>query len=259
MFDRLRKLARELVEAALVDPTRKPAPAGPAAPSPAPRREAAPVVVYVEWDSPGKADIEKLLGARGISFKLLPVDHDEATQSWLEATVKRDPPVVFIGPDAIGGLEELKRLDAAGELVRRVFGPGAAATPREPAQPSPPVPAAEPAPAALVQIFGSDSDQWTGRCKILFEQRGVAFQFVDLDDARHAGERERLVEKTRGSVMPYVFVRGGFIGGWNELDELDRLGKLDELLDPSAASSGRSPIKIEIAERPEQSGRDRPS
>jgi len=245
MFDRIKKLARELIEAALVDPTHKPA--APQAAAPASPRETAPVTVYVEWDSPGRAEIEKLLGARGISFKMLAVDRDEVARSWLATTVKRDPPVVFIGPDPVGGLAELKRLDASGELLERVRGTASKA------------PAPVPAPAAAVQIFGSEHDQWTGRCKILFEQRGVSFELCDLDDARHAGERERLAASTRHNVLPYVFVRGQFIGGWNELDELDRLGKLDELLDPAAASSNRSSIKIEIAARPEQSDPDRRS
>src|SRR5205807_9274611 len=131
------------------------------------------------------------------------------------------------------------RLDASGELGRRVRGEAA----------PPAAPAAAVAPPSSAQIFGSDADQWTGRCKILFEQRGVAFEFVDVDDPRQAGVRERLAGQTRRSVLPYVFVRGQFIGGWNELDELDRLGKLDELLDPAAASA-RSPVKVVVAERP---------
>ena len=89
MFDRVKRLARELMEAALVDPTKKPpAATTPTQPTPPARtRELAPVTVYVEWDSPGKADIEKHLCARGIAYKLLPIDKDEATQSWLRATI----------------------------------------------------------------------------------------------------------------------------------------------------------------------------
>ena len=249
------RLGFELYEAAVESPlapapTRAPSAAAPAAPTrAAAAREAAPVVLYVEWDSPGKDEMERILKTRGLKYKVLPIDHDEATRSFLENAVKREPPVLFIGGDPIGGLQELKALDASGDLVRRVSGE------LPPPAPTPPPPAAAGPlgnPERPAQVYGSRNDQWTGRCTILLEQRKVDFEFVDLDQAKPPGLRERLTAETSHNMMPYVFVRGKFVGGWNELDELDRLGQLDELLAGSDASapSGRPRIRVVAAERP---------
>jgi hypothetical protein len=45
---------------------------------------------------------------------------------------KREPPVLFIGADPIGGLDELKGLAASGDLGRRVFGETDGGTPAAP-------------------------------------------------------------------------------------------------------------------------------
>jgi len=87
--------------------------------------EAAPVSLYVTWDSVGRHEMEALLKLHGIPHKVLPVDRDEVQRNFLKRVARREPPVVFIGPDPVGGLEELKDLAASGDLRRRVFGDGA--------------------------------------------------------------------------------------------------------------------------------------
>ncbi len=110
-----------------IRPDESAAPATPPAPTPVvPRkREPAPVMIYVEWDSPGVAEMEALLAERKIPYRLLPIDHDEATQSWLTSQ-RQVPPALFIAGDAVGGLEALRKLASSGELARRVFGVGGA-------------------------------------------------------------------------------------------------------------------------------------
>ncbi len=93
------------------------------APAAAPRkREPAPVSMYVEWDSPGRDAVEQILKANGIAYKVLAVDHDEPTKTFVRQFAKRDPPALFIAADAVGWLDELKALDASGEIKKRVFG-----------------------------------------------------------------------------------------------------------------------------------------
>jgi glutaredoxin len=205
----------------------------------------APVMVYLEWDSPGRADIEKLLLARGAKYRLLPIDRDEATRSWLSATVKHEPPVVFIGGDLVGGLAELRKLDASGELARRLHGqaaPQAAAAPRPLGDPTKPA-----------QVYGRPSDPWTGRVTDLLGTKSAAYELVDLDDPRHTGLSDRLVQETRRNQAPYVYVRGRYIGGFNAIDELERLGQLDDLLAgraPEPEAAGRPRVVIETSARP---------
>lgn len=102
----------------------QPAPAPKTAAAVASRRarEPAPVMVYVEWDSPRRDEVVALLTQRKIPFRLLEIDRDEATRAFVKQTARRGPPVVFIATDVIGWYDELIALDASGELGRRVFG-----------------------------------------------------------------------------------------------------------------------------------------
>ena len=115
----IRNFIRRKLEAALGSPA--PSTVPPPAPAPKPR-EPAPVMLYVEWDSPDRDAVEALLTAAGVPYKRLDVDRDEATKTFLEQVAKRPPPVMFIATDVIGWLDELKALEASGELTRRVFG-----------------------------------------------------------------------------------------------------------------------------------------
>ena len=57
--------------------------------------------------------------------------------------------------------------------------------------------------------------------------------------------------------VPYVYVRGQFVGGYDGLDEIDRLGQLDEMLkseEERAASAGKSRIRVQIAPRTGEQG-----
>jgi len=114
------RLARRAADVAddLLGPgtTRTPPPAPPPKP-----REPAPVFLYVEWDSPGREKMEALLRERGIAYKLFSIDGDEATQAFVARFRKQGAPLLFIGGDPVGGLEELERLSEE-ELRRRVFG-----------------------------------------------------------------------------------------------------------------------------------------
>jgi len=59
-----------------------------------------------------------LLGRRGIAFEEIDVTSDAAARQWLvSATGRRTVPQVFVGERTIGGYEELRALDEAGELA----------------------------------------------------------------------------------------------------------------------------------------------
>ena len=89
------------------------------APAPPPRAPA-PVFLYVEWDSPGRAQMEAHLRERNIPYKLLEIDHDEPMQEFVARSKIGKPPALFIAGDPVGGLDELKALPDD-ELRRRVF------------------------------------------------------------------------------------------------------------------------------------------
>ena len=141
----------------------------------------------------------------------------------------------------------------AGKLAGYVSAPEPA--PPVAAAPRPPAVALDQAPlgnpAVAVQVFGKAGDLWTGRATRLFEERGVACQYVDLDAGTELRLSERLTAQTRRTEPPWIFLRGEHIGGFHELDEIDRLGQLEtRLLPPSErARDPRGRTRIVIAGR----------
>ncbi|HEU0198610.1 MAG TPA: glutaredoxin 3 [Nevskiaceae bacterium] len=62
----------------------------------------------------------------------------------------------------------------------------------------------------------------------LLTQKGVAFEEirVDLDPA----QRRVMMQRSGRHTVPQIFIDGQSVGGFDELDTLDRHGKLDALL-----------------------------
>jgi glutaredoxin len=91
------------------------------------KREAAPVMIYLEKDRNARElqKIKDVLAAHGIVPKLLDVAGDDATMAFVvrEAKCESDMlPIVFVGGQPIGTFRDLVAFDARGELRRAVFG-----------------------------------------------------------------------------------------------------------------------------------------
>ena len=136
--------------------------------------------------------------------------------------------------------------------------------PQSVSSPTPPPPAAASAapveaapmgfgnPAIKAQIFGKRSCPWTGRAISLLERHKVDFDFVDLEEPEHEAKQVKLTQETRQNTVPYVYLRGKFIGGFNALSEVDRLGQLEVAL-MSKEELTRAPAHlraVEIVPRP---------
>jgi glutaredoxin 3 len=77
--------------------------------------------------------------------------------------------------------------------------------------------------------------RWCGFCvraKALLEQKGVPYEEISLDD--DPAFRRHLLDLTGGWTVPQILLDGRPIGGYVELRELDRSGRLDELLERAA-------------------------
>lgn len=79
-----------------------------------------------------------------------------------------------------------------------------------------------------VTIYGNNSCPFCGAARMLLTKKGVEFDdvLVNADPAKRAEMQER---SGRTSV-PQIFIGETHVGGFDELDELDRSGQLDEML-----------------------------
>lgn len=111
--------------------------------------------------------------------------------------------------------------------------------------------------AVPAQVYGRRTDMWCGRATRLFQDRGIDARFIDLDDPEHRSLEMRLVRDTKQYELPWVFLRGEFIGGYNALDELARLGHLEERILPPGdrPAAVKRRIKILAPEAPSEKPR----
>lgn len=122
----------------------------------------------------------------------------------------------------------------------------------------------KPAPAAPVaqvglgnpnlpaQIYGKNSCPWTGRAMTVLEKLKVDYDFIDLEQQEHEKFAPLLATETHQNTVPYIYLRGRFIGGYNALAEIERLGQLEvAMMSPEELAKAPAHVKrIEIVARP---------
>ncbi len=118
---------------------------------------------------------------------------------------------------------------------------------------------AAPAPAAhgfgdprvKAQIFGKKRDPWTGRAITVLERNKVDFDLVDVEEPEHEDKLVPLANETKQHTVPYVVLRGQFIGGYNALAEIERLGQLEfALMTADERAKVPAHARFEIVPRP---------
>jgi glutaredoxin len=85
-------------------------------------------------------------------------------------------------------------------------------------------------PSIKAQIYGRRSCAWTGRAITVLERHKVDHDFIDLDDPEHEPLLVRLTSETKQHTVPFIYLRGHFVGGYNALAEIERLGQLEAAL-----------------------------
>jgi glutaredoxin 3 len=60
--------------------------------------------------------------------------------------------------------------------------------------------------------------------------RGKGVEFREIDVSRDDTERDELIQRTGCRTVPQIFIGTQFIGGFDELSDLDQQGRLDPLL-----------------------------
>jgi glutaredoxin len=155
--------------------------------------------------------------------------------------------------DELGGkvrdrLSEKLEAFKAPTAAKPAAAPVAASASPRPAVKPPPVGLGDPGRPA--QVFGRRSCPWSGRVLALLESNRIEHSYFDLDTYGGESVLRELKLETKQDTVPYVFVRGRFIGGYNALDEIQRLGQLEYLV-LSEADRARHPLhgRIEVAPR----------
>ena len=177
-------------------------------------------------------------------------------RDYLQERVAMDPRYVAARKRIAGWLgRSFESRDEAAAKAARVEAKKAAAAAPTPAPKAKPGAGAGGAgfgdPGVKAQIFGKKSCPWSGRAITLLERHKVDFDFVDLEEPEHEGKAIGLANETRQHTVPYVYLRGHFVGGFNALAEVERLGQLEVALmtaDERAALPANQ--RIEIVARP---------
>lgn len=107
-------------------------------------------------------------------------------------------------------------------------------------------------PAVKAQIFGKKSCPWSGRAITLLEKHKVDYDWVDLEEPENEQKLAPLMTETKQNTVPFIYLRGQFIGGFNSLSEVERLGQL-ELALMSKEERANAPAhlrSVEIVARP---------
>ncbi len=79
-----------------------------------------------------------------------------------------------------------------------------------------------------IQIYTKHVCPYCDRAKALLDRKGVRYEEIDAegDDALRAW----LVEASGQRTVPQIFVDGRPLGGFSDIDALDRRGELDPIL-----------------------------
>ena len=82
--------------------------------------------------------------------------------------------------------------------------------------------------SASVLIYLTEWCPFCQRAKALLKKKNVNFTEVDVDDRPEL--RSWLVSSSGQRTVPQVFINGQPVGGYTDLEKIDRQGKLDALL-----------------------------
>lgn len=82
--------------------------------------------------------------------------------------------------------------------------------------------------APHVVMYVTDWCPYCARAQSLLEEKGVAFETIDVESVD--GAREQMVARGGGRTVPQIFVGDRAVGGCDELYALEAAGALDPIL-----------------------------
>ena len=79
-----------------------------------------------------------------------------------------------------------------------------------------------------VLMYSSSTCGHCGAARMLLTKKGVGFEDILIDN--DSQKRAEMLARTNRISVPQIFVRDTHVGGFDELNALDRSGELDTLL-----------------------------
>ncbi|HET9145865.1 MAG TPA: glutaredoxin 3 [Sphingomicrobium sp.] len=80
-----------------------------------------------------------------------------------------------------------------------------------------------------IEIYTKAFCPYCWRAKALLEAKGIEYSEISVD---YGGElREQMIQRANGrTTVPQIFIREHHVGGCDDLHELERNGRLDDLI-----------------------------
>jgi glutaredoxin 3 len=79
-----------------------------------------------------------------------------------------------------------------------------------------------------VEVYGTEFCSYCAAARLLLKRKGVAYEDIVVSGNREA--REEMERRSGRRTVPQIFIDGRPIGGFDELNALERSGELDRLL-----------------------------
>lgn len=80
-----------------------------------------------------------------------------------------------------------------------------------------------------VEIYTTQICGYCAAAKRLLTEKGVSYSEIDV--MADPGRREEMVQRSGGGrTVPQIFIDGVLVGGFDDINALNRAGKLDALL-----------------------------
>lgn len=82
---------------------------------------------------------------------------------------------------------------------------------------------------AKIEIYSKGYCPFCARAKAVLTQKGA--EFTEYEITNDSEKRAEIIQRAKGrTTVPQIFIDGKHIGGSDDLDALNRKGKLDPLL-----------------------------
>lgn len=79
-----------------------------------------------------------------------------------------------------------------------------------------------------VTMYGNATCPYCGAARMLLTRKGIPF--TDISVAGNPDLLQEMKQRSGGSTVPQIFIGDTPIGGFDELDALDRSGELEKIL-----------------------------